>query len=244
MTTNHIQVHFKDDIVHVELTRPECGNLVTMEMVFALLDACSRVPKSAKILMISGQGGDFCKGRDYRSAPENAQEGKTPTALQIAETMTAPIVNLYTALKELPVPTLSVVQGEACGFGCALAVACDVVFAGRNSSFQFPEMLKGLPPTLAMSAAIDRVGPRALSYMVYSNAKISSDAAVAFGLVSAVFLDDALPHEAERFVQGIRSQPLDAVQAVKEYLRRASLMEPRGRAEFGANVFAKVMSSR
>jgi enoyl-CoA hydratase/carnithine racemase len=242
--SDHLIVHNERGVVHVELARAECGNLITMEMVSAIADACRGVPKDARLFMISGRGADFCKGRDYGNAPEDAKGGKAPTALHIVDKMTAPIVDAYTLLKDLPVPSLAVVQGAAHGFGCALAASCDVVLAAKSSRFRLPEMLKGLPPTLAMSAMVDRVGSRALGYLVYSTAEINGDTAFGLGLASAVVPDEQLGQRAEEFAKGIRSQPVDAVRAVKEFLRRAPSMEPRGRADFGANIFAKVLSSR
>lgn len=45
-------------------------------------------------------------------------------------------------------------------------------------------------------------------------------------------------------IETISSQPADAVKAVKEYLKFAPLMEPRGRADFAASVITGVLSSR
>src|SRR5512143_1537090 len=93
----------------IELDRPDCGNLVTMEMVDALSDALHRVPQEAKLVVIAGRGADFCRGRDYQKAPESEQEGRTPSALQIREAMATPIIQVYTAIKETTVPALSIV---------------------------------------------------------------------------------------------------------------------------------------
>jgi len=69
----------REDAVHgIELNRPGCGNLVTMEMVSALPDAFRGVPRDAKLVLVTGRGADFCKGRDYRSAPESANTGRAP----------------------------------------------------------------------------------------------------------------------------------------------------------------------
>lgn len=227
----------------IELNRPDCGNLVTTEMVHALAGAVTRLPAEAKVVVLAGKGRDFCKGRDYQAAPESAKGGRAPSALELRERMTGPIIGLYTLLKELPVPTVAVVQGSALGFGCALAGACDIALAGEGSRFRLPEMTKGLPPTLAM-AALDKVAAKGLGYLVYSTAEVDARAALAMGLVSAVFPDAELESRAGRLVETITGQPLDAVKAVKEYLKFAPLMEPRGRADFAASVIAGVLSSR
>jgi enoyl-CoA hydratase/carnithine racemase len=227
----------------IELNRPDCGNLVTTEMVFALTDAVSRLPAEAKLLVLSGKGADFCRGRDPQTAPEAARGAGAPSALELRERMAGPIIAFYTALKEAPVPTLAVVQGAAHGFGSAMTGACDIALAGEGSRFRLPEMTKGLPPTLAL-AALDKLTAKGLGYLVYSTAEVDARAALAMGLVSAVFPDGALNAEAGKLIETISSQPLAAVKAVKEFLKFAPLMEPRGRADFAASVIAGVLSSR
>jgi enoyl-CoA hydratase/carnithine racemase len=231
-------------ICRIELNRPDCGNLVTMEMVAALLEAFRGVPADAKLVVLSGRGADFCRGRDYQSAPESAKGGRPPSALEVRERMATPIISLYAAIKEAAVPTLSVVQGAAHGFGCALSCGCDIVLAGEGSRFRLPEMGRGLPPTLAIAALMDKVTPRSLPYLVYSTAEMDARSALGMGLVSAVFPDDGLEGRAGKLIETISSQPADAVKAVKEYLKFAPLMEPRGRADFAASLFASVLSSR
>lgn len=118
------------------------------------------------------------------------------------------------------------------------------MLAGAGSRFRFPEMNRGLPPTLAMHAIMDRVTPRALGYLIYSTAEIDARAALGMGLASAVFPDADLDRQAETFAATVSAQPLDAVKAVKAFLKHAPLMEPGGRAGFAASLFATVLSSR
>lgn len=228
----------------IELNRPDCGNLVTMEMVAALEAAFRAVPAAAKVVVLSGRGADFCKGRDYRSAPESASGARAPSALAVRERMTSPIISLYGTIKDVAVPTVAVVQGAAYGFGCALSGGCDIVLAGAGSRFRLPEMGRGLPPTLAIAALMDRVSSRGLTYLVYSTAEVDSRAALGMGIATAVFPDDELDGQVVKLVETIAAQPADAVRAVKEYLRFAPHMEPRGRADFAASLFASVLSSR
>ena len=228
----------------IELDRPDCGNLVTSEMVTALADALRAGASRGRLVIISGRGNDFCKGRDYAAAPEDAKVGKTPTALQIRRNMTDPIVDLYATLKECPVPTVALVQGLAYGLGCALAGACDIVLAANNARFRLPEMGRGLPPTLAMSALWDKISVRGLAYLVYSTAEIDVHTAQTMGLVSAVVADGELEQRAAALTGAMSGQPLEAIRAVKEYLKLAPSMSAAGRAGLGAGIFAAVLSSK
>lgn len=228
----------------IELARPDCGNLITMGMIAGLSDALRRVPAEAKLVVIAGRGADFCKGRDYQAAPENARQGGAPSAREIIDEMTTPVIEAYTAIRESPLPTLAIVQGAAYGFGCALACACDIVLAAEGSRFRFPEMNRGLPPTLAMHAIMDRVNARAVSYLVYSTAEIDARTALTMGLVSAGFPDADLERHAQALAGTVCGHPLDALKTVKAFLKHAPLMETGGRANFASSLFANALSSR
>jgi enoyl-CoA hydratase/carnithine racemase len=242
---NEIEVGSAGGVCRIALNRPECGNLVSTDMVQGLTQVLLAIAADVKLVVITGRGADFCKGRDYQTAPESAGAGKSaPSALTIREQMTGPMMTLYTALRELPVATLSVVQGAAYGFGCALAGACDMTLAGESARFRLPEMGRGLPPTLAMSALWDRIGPRAIGYMVYSTAELSAHDAHVIGLAHAVVADAALEARAAALVETISKQPLDAIRTVKEYLKEAPSMPSAARGGFGASLFAGVLSSR
>src|SRR5690606_3204050 len=79
----------------IELNRPDCGNLVTTGMVGELARALQSVAADVKLVVITGRGADFCKGRDYQSAPESAVADKgAPSALDIRERMTGPMMTL------------------------------------------------------------------------------------------------------------------------------------------------------
>jgi enoyl-CoA hydratase/carnithine racemase len=227
----------------IELNRPDSGNLVTPEMVDALTDAVRRLPPDAKLLVLSGRGSDFCRGRDPHDAPESGRGGRAPSALELRRAFADPVVGFYTALMDAPVPTLAVVKGAAHGFGCALTGACDMALAGESSRFRLPEMTKGLPPTLAM-AALNRIGARSIAYLTYTTAEVDAQRALAMGLVNAVYPDGELEARVTHFADTVSSQPLDAVRAVKEYLKSAPRMDPHARADFAASVIAGVLSSR
>ncbi len=242
---SEISVKSAGGACRIELNRPECGNLVTADMVTVLADALRGIGPEVKLVVIAGSGQDFCKGRDYQAAPESAGADRSaPSALAIRERMTGPMTGLYGALRDLPVATLSVVQGAAYGFGCALAGACDMTLAADSARFRLPEMGRGLPPTLAMSALWDRVSPRTIGYMVYSTAELNAAEALAIGLANSVVPRAELDARAAALIESICSEPLDAIRAVKEYLKEAPAMPASARGGYGASLFAGVLSSR
>jgi enoyl-CoA hydratase len=238
-----IRIETQGGIHRITLDRPDCGNLVTSEMVQVLERAVAAIPAEAKLVVLGGAGHDFCKGRDYAKAPERADGGRAPTATAIRANMTAPITALYGALHRVPVPTLALVQGVAQGFGCALAGSCDLVVASEDATFRLPEMSGGLPPTLAMTA----LWPRSLAslpYLVYTGATLNAERAREIGLVDEIQPRGGLVARGEAIAALISAQPLDAITAVKEYLLSAREAGAGARAALGASLFAGVLSSR
>ena len=77
-----INVSSANGACRIELNRPDCGNLVSTDMVQGLTHALQSIAEDVKLVVIAGRGGDFCKGRDYQTAPESAAGGKAPSALR------------------------------------------------------------------------------------------------------------------------------------------------------------------
>ena len=129
------------------------------------------------------------------------------------------------------------------GFGCAIAGACDISIAADNARFKLPEMEKNLPPTLAISALMPRTPRKALTWMVYSMEELDATTAVALGIVSTVVPAAQLDSALSKLLSTMTSRSPEALTAVKDFFRSASLMEPRGVADYGANLLASVLTS-
>ena len=80
--------------------------------------------------------------------------------------------------------------------------------------------------------------------MVYSTAELDARSALAVGLANAVVAQSDLESRSAALVETICRQPLDAVKAVKEYLREAPAIPASGRGAFAEALFAGVLSSR
>src|ERR1700755_2078653 len=138
-------------VVTITLDRAAEGNLLFVDGVRDIADAFRAASATdAKVIVLRGNGADFCRGRDPKGGPPS------PTAMAMRTNVCEPILDVYAAMASAHQPIVGVVQGAACGFGCATASACDITIAHDTARFKLPEMEKDLPPTLAMSA----VGPR------------------------------------------------------------------------------------
>ncbi len=225
-------------VATITIDRAAEGNMLTIELLRSLAGAFHAAAASdAKVVALRTIGPDFCRGRDPRGGQPS------PTALAMRANLITPILDVYDAIDRTPQPIVCAVQGAALGFGCALATACDITVAADNARFQLPEMEKNLPPTLATSAMMARVPRKALTWLVYSMQEINADLALRLGIASQVVPAGKLSDETNAVIAGLAGRSREALVGVKDYLRTALTMDPRGAADYAGNLLATVFSS-
>jgi enoyl-CoA hydratase len=225
-------------VATVTIDRPAEGNVLTTEMLRALTAAIRVAGASdAKVIVLRSTGPDFCRGRDGKGGPAN------PTALVMRDQVLQPILDVYDALNGAPQPVVCAVQGAAYGFGCATAAACDITIAADVAKFRLPEMAHDLPPTLAISALMPKVPRKAIAYMVYAMPELDAATALQLGIVSAVVPLAGLDAKVNEVLKTMTARSPAALTGVKDYLRNAPMMEPRGAAAYGVALLSGVLTS-
>jgi enoyl-CoA hydratase/carnithine racemase len=228
----------KADSLDVILNRPEEGNLITNEMGLEIARTLRDLGPEVKLVRLRGAGANFCKGRQ---APQLNRETMTP--LQLRRPVAEVPLELYGAVKECRAPTLAIVQGEALGVGCALAAVCDLTIAADNAIFQVPELNHNIAPTLVMWAFLNRVPYKTAAHLVYTRERIDARRAEMLGLVTKVVAAGDLERETESLTESLVNRPAAPLQAIKEYLKFASRMDPASATAFSSVLNAAVTSS-
>jgi DSF synthase len=91
---------------------------------------------------------------------------------------------------ELPVTTISLVQGECLGGGFEAALSSDLIVAEKSSRFGFPEILFNLFPGMGAYSFLDRkVGQKLAEQLITSGRLYSADEMHALGVVDMVVED-------------------------------------------------------
>jgi 2-(1,2-epoxy-1,2-dihydrophenyl)acetyl-CoA isomerase len=125
-------------VVTITLNRPERKNALTMDMwaeLARVLDDIS-VSREDRVLVITGAGDAFCSGADLSGAAEEP----TGHGLWLMRQTARVALRLH----ELPQPTLAAVNGVAVGYGCNLALGCDLVLASDSARFSEIFLRRGL----------------------------------------------------------------------------------------------------
>ena len=91
---------------------------------------------------------------------------------------------------ELPVTTISLVQGECLGGGFEAALSSDVIVAEKSARFGFPEILFNLFPGMGAYSFLDRkIGQKGAEQLISSGKIYSADEMLSWGVVDAVAED-------------------------------------------------------
>jgi enoyl-CoA hydratase len=224
----------KGAVARITLNMPDIGNALSLSRATRLgrLISDYATDESVRAILLRGAGAHFCRGRDRSDDPK----GKFETLREWRAALADPVLGLFTAVRDAPIPVVAAVTGLANGLGCALAGACDVTITADDAQFGIPAMDQNRPPTLAMSGAFDRVLPKHLQWMVYTCRKLDARAAQAIGLVSHVVPAAAFDAEVERTLTEITRAERGALIAVKKYVRESRLLDLRAAAELGGDI--------
>ncbi len=217
----HIEFARKGPFAHITLNRPRAGNPINDPMLTRLTTIMQGLAAEEDLrgVVLRGKGADFCVGRE-RPPGKGKKKDKgsgPPSAYALHGRVMARILAVYKAFRDCPAPVISVVQGRAVGFGCALVGGSDIAMATENARFSLPEMAHGVAPTLAMSA-LNRVSPKGLAQMVYSMAEVDAPTALAMGLVGQVAPAAELDDQVQELLARLANYDTPQVHAVKRYL--------------------------
>ena len=132
------------------------------------------------------------------------------------------ITRNWETIRRVRKPVIAAVAGLALGGGCELALACDIIVAGRSARFGLPEIKLGLLPGAGGTQRLPRaIGKAKAMDMCLSARTLDADEADRYGLVARVVDDDKLIEETMRLAATIASFSAPALMALKECVNRA-----------------------
>lgn len=137
-----VRVTDRDGVRWIELDRPASRNGLTVEVNQRLIAALRGAGEVARVVVLAGAGGRFCSGLDLKDAMRRG--GRPPAELE--RDLRDYFHGLIRAVRDLTVPSIAVVDGAAAGFGCDLALACDLRVLSDRARFGEIFVRRGLMP--------------------------------------------------------------------------------------------------
>jgi enoyl-CoA hydratase len=240
LNTQQVSIIRNGDVLEIALNRPEKHNYLNTDMGDLIIDALAQIDDGVKLVRLSGNGADFCAGRD---SPIPTL-GPKPSAEMVRKVVAAPPLALYDALKAVAVPVIAVVRGRAVGAGCGLACVADITLCADDAVFQIPEMERDIPPTLVMSALLGRVPVKTLAHMVLSREALTAQQALQAGLVKYVVAPAELDGAAAQLIGTMLGNSAVTLRAVKQFLTVAPDMSDQAGSAFAGHLAATALSAR
>ncbi len=219
--TASVLYHVSDGVATITLNRPEVLNAISTELITALGDAVERAAQdeTVRAVVLTGNGRGFCAGADLARRPQPDAAGRRPDSGAGLRERYHPVI---LAMRGLPKPIISAVNGVAAGGGMSLALAADIVLAARSATFVQAFSRIGLIPDAGSTYFLPRYAGemRARALAILAD-KIDAEQAQRFGLVWQVHDDDALQAEASRLARHLAKMPTFSYGLIKEALNNS-----------------------
>jgi methylglutaconyl-CoA hydratase len=222
-------------VARIALNRPERRNALDQELLSELRDAVrvSAADESVRVVLVTGEGKDFCSGMDLRTFADDAS-GDLAKFQAEARNM----AGLLLDMRRHPRPIVVAVHGRALGGGCGIATAADIVLAADSAQFGYPEINIGFVPAIVMAILRRLVSEKRAFELIATGQIISAHAALAYGMINHVFSTETFEREAEEFVANLASKSTSALTLAKELFYRTDMMQFAAAIEAGAEVNA------
>ena len=220
-------------IARITLNRPEKRNALNDELIAGIKSGlrAAAVEPSVRVVVISGAGKDFCSGADLSALQKISEATITENAAD-AHTL----MELFTLMRELPVPVIAAVRGRALAGGCGLASAADLVLAAESARFGYPEVKIGFVPAMVMAILKRNVSEKRAFELLTRGGEITARRAYEIGLVNEVYPDEAFETEVQTYAGVFEKMSKSAVALSKSLLYQIDGLAFREAIETGADV--------
>ncbi|AFJ84822.1 MULTISPECIES: 2-(1,2-epoxy-1,2-dihydrophenyl)acetyl-CoA isomerase PaaG [Burkholderia] len=204
------------NVATVTLNRPDKLNSFTRAMHRELQSALDEVEKAgARALILTGAGRGFCAGQDL--ADLDFTPGASTDLGALIDEHFNPLIR---RLQRMPIPVIAAVNGTAAGAGANLALACDLVFAARSSSFIQAFVKIGLVPDSGGTWFLpQRIGMARALGLALTGDKLGAEQAEQWGLIWRAVDDDTLAASVRQVANQLAQQPTLAIASIKQSMR-------------------------
>jgi enoyl-CoA hydratase len=237
----------------VTMNRPEYHNAQNSQMTYAL-DAAFRQAcddDEVKVIVLRGAGKHFSAGHDIGTPGRDVDQTFDRASLWYDHTnkpggefLYAREQEVYLGMcrrwREMPKPTIAMVQGACIAGGLMLAWVCDLIVASEDSYFADPVVRMGIPG-VEYFAHVHELNPRIAKEFLFLGERMPAARAYQMGMLNRVVARDLLEQETLDIAGRIAQMPRLGLQLSKQAVNNAEdLMGKRATMDmvFGLHHFA------
>ena len=190
MKSNNFLLDVQEGIATITFNQPEKHNAIDYEGWKILLTEVTTLSadKDIKVVVFTGAGGkSFSAGADIKDFEKNRKDSSTGRIYSDA------FDGALDAIENMPMPTISKINGICVGGGCELSMATDIRIASDKSKFGIPVAKLGiLVGYREMKRLINLAGSGNASYILLSGRIFDAIEALNMGLVNQVVPENKL----------------------------------------------------
>jgi len=203
----------------LRLNRPDRLNALDTALTQALLEALEAADRAASVhaIVLAGEGRAFCAGADLGEFKDLTPECR-PLVMRRAD-LTCRTQSL---LQKLAKPIVSAVQGAALGGGAGLAIGCDMMVAGADLKFGYPELKHAIVPALVMTGLQRQLGRKIAFELISLGRILDATQTQALGLANRVVPRDEVLDAAVAIAQDWAGANPLAMSAAKSLFYRVA----------------------
>ncbi|WP_416311586.1 enoyl-CoA hydratase [Pseudomonas sp. W03] len=237
----------------VTMNRPEYHNAQNSKMTYALDAAFRRAcdDDSVKVIVLRGAGKHFSAGHDIGTPGRDVNESFDRASLWYdhvnkpgGEFLYAREQEVYLGMcrrwRDIPKPTVAMVQGACIAGGLMLAWVCDLIVASDDAYFRDPVVRMGIPG-VEYFAHVHELSPRIAKEFLFLGERLGADRAWQLGMVNKVVPRDVLLDVTLDMARRVAEMPRLGLQLAKQAVNNAEdLMGKRATMDmvFGLHHFA------
>jgi enoyl-CoA hydratase len=190
-----------DSVAKITVNRPEVLNAITLQVYQEIDDAFTRAEKDdgVRVIIVAGAGEHFGAGHDMGSKQAKLEASKTPFNRSPIGILTAMETGQYSLPREhwrnIPKPTIAMVQGYCIMASWMLACACDLIIASDDAKFQDKATRSWGSASLEYPAMYIELGARKAKEYMWTGDIISASEALRLGIVNRVVPKEHLEEE-------------------------------------------------
>ena len=227
----------------LRLNRPQARNGIDAELRDALAHALASADrdKAVRVIVIAGNGPDFCVGADLAASgegPDNPLDYRIPMQ---------PFQDLFRQLWELETPVISAVRGRVAGIGWLLALLADLVVASDAAKWTHVFTRRGMAPHAGDPFFLPRILPfHVLNEIALLGDTITSADLHRWGAVNRVVPDGDVDKTAAELAGRLAAGPTLSLGQARRLYRRSlvSDMATAFAEEAAATAMLSVTSDR
>lgn len=209
-------------VATVTMNRPEALNALSLQLTLDLGAAIRHaIADDARAVVLIGNGRAFCSGGDLREMQSMwKKEGRIEAFL---EDPLAALHDVIKLIRETPIPFIAAVNGVCAGAGTNFALACDLVVAADNATFNEAFVRIGLSPDCGGTYFLPRaIGEKLAAELFMTGETVAAERALQIGMINRVVPVDDLAVTAAMFAEKLSKAPTGSVGRIKRMLNASS----------------------